>query len=99
MRSKTCTFFSDDTTIGEAEHLVAAAVCEDWLCPADKPMESATPSDEIVSRPQVEMIGVAQQDFGAGRFEIAMRDAFDGAQCPDGHERGRLDVTVRRRQH
>ena len=34
-----------------------------------------------------------------GRFEITMRDTFDGALRADGHERRRLHVTVRRREH
>src|SRR5262249_28612732 len=81
----------------QAEHLIAAAVGEDRLGPADEPVQSAAARDQIVAGPQVEMVGVAQQDLGADRFEVAMRDALDGALRADRHERRRLDLTVRRR--
>ena len=42
------------------------------------------------------MIGIAQQDLRARGFEIAMREALDGALRPDRHERRRLDLAVRR---
>src|SRR5262245_30768405 len=45
------------------------------------------------------MIGVAQDDPGADRFEIAMGDALDRALRADRHERRRLDDAVRRRHH
>ena len=32
-------------------------------------------------------------------FQIAMRDAFDGALRPDRHECGRFDLAVRRHEH
>jgi len=45
------------------------------------------------------VVGVAQENLGAKGFEIAMGDAFDRALRADGHERGRLDRTVRRGHH
>ena len=45
------------------------------------------------------MVGVAQKNLGAGRFEIAMGHALDGALRADGHERRRLDRAVRRGHH
>ena len=83
----------------ETEHLIAAAVGQDRTIPTDEPMQAATTRDEIVARAQVQMIGIAQDDLGADRLEIAVRDAFDGALRADGHERRRLDGAVRGRQH
>ena len=51
--------------IGEAEHLVAAAVGEDRSGPADEAVQPAAPRDQVVAGPQIQMIGVAEQDLGA----------------------------------
>src|SRR5262249_2873422 len=81
---------------GEAEDLITAAVGEDRLRPSDEAMKAAASRDEIVARPQIEVIGVAEQDLRAEFFEIPVRDAFDGALRADRHERRRLHVAVRR---
>ena len=64
-----------------------------------KRMQAATPRDQVVAGPQIEMIGVAQENLGAELLEIAVRDAFHGALRADRHERRRLDVAVRGRHH
>ena len=51
----------------EAEHLVAAAVGQDRPRPADEAVQAAGARDEIVARPQVQVIGVAEDDLGAER--------------------------------
>ena len=45
------------------------------------------------------MVRVAQQDLGADRFEIPVRDRFHGALRADRHERRRRDFSMRRRHH
>ena len=40
---------------------------------------------------QIEVIGVAEDDFRAERFERVLGDGFDGALRADGHEDRRLD--------
>ena len=91
-------FLGDRPPRRETEHLIPAAVCQDRFRPADKPMEAAAARDEIVARPEIEMVGVAQEYRGAGGVQILMRDAFHRALRPDRHERGRLDLAVGRRQ-
>ena len=49
----------------KAEHLVAAAVGEDRLRPADEAVKAAVAGNQIVARPQVEMIRVAEENLGA----------------------------------
>ena len=80
----------------EAEDLVAAAVGENRLRPADKSMEAAAPGDQIVAGPQIQVIGVAEKQRRADRLQIAVRDSFHGALRADRHERGRLDLAMRR---
>src|SRR5262249_23728749 len=99
MRSEVRALLIDRPPRRETEHLVAAAVGEDRPVPADKPMESAAPRDELVARPQIQVIRVGEQDRRTHRLEVAVRDAFDRALCADGHERRRLHGSMRRRQH
>ena len=84
---------------GQAEDLVAAAVGQDRPRPADERVEAAAPRDEVVAGPQIEMIGVAQENVGAELLEIAVHDALDGALRADRHEGRRLNVAVRGRHH
>src|SRR6185295_12347553 len=65
--------------------------------PADEAMQAAAPRDQVVAGPEVEMIGVAQQDLGAERVELAVSDALHRALRADRHERRRLDAAVGRR--
>ena len=52
-----------------------------------------------MSGPQVEMIGVGQQDLHAEIFgEVALREPFDRRLCAHRHEDRRLDRAVRRVQ-
>src|ERR1043166_1518912 len=99
MRAESGAFFGDRPPLRQAEDLVAPAVGENRLVPADEAMQSASARDHVVAGPQVQMIGVAQQNLRAERLEIAMRDAFDCALRADGHERRRLDLAMGRRQH
>jgi hypothetical protein len=60
-------------------------------------MESAAAGDEIVSGPQIQVIGVAEEDLRAERVELAMRHALHRTLRTDRHERRRLDDAMRRR--
>ena len=99
MRAKSRAFLVDGPPRGQAEHLVAAAVGQDGTRPPDERMEAATPRDQVVARPQIEVIRVAQEDVGAELLEIPVQDALDGALRADRHEGGRRNVAVRGRHH
>ena len=81
----------------KAEHLVAAAVGENRPRPADEAVKSAVAGDQIVARPQIEVIRVAEEDLGAESLEIPMGQTFHGALRADRHECRRLDAAVRGR--
>ena len=51
---------------------------------------------ELVAGPQVQVIGVAEDDRRADVLEVAQRQRLDRAARADRHERRRLDVAVRR---
>jgi hypothetical protein len=88
MRTEARALFGNGPARREAEHLIAAAVGEDRLLPSDEPVEAAHARDEIVAGPQIEVIGVAQQNLRADVFEIAMRHTLHRTLGADGHERG-----------
>ena len=54
--------------------------------------------DQIVARPQVQVVRVREHDLGAERLELVDRDALDRAARADRHERRRLDDAVRERR-
>ena len=62
-------------------------------------MQPAAPRDQIVAGPQIQVVGVAQQDLGAERFEIACVTPFTAPCVPTGMNAGVSHVAVRRRHH
>ena len=86
----------DLATLGEAEDLIAAAVGQDRAVPADEAMQSAAARDELVTRTQVKVIGVAEDDLRARILEVREERPLYGALRADGHEGGRLHDAVRR---
>ena len=83
----------------EAEDLVAAAVGQDRMRPADERVQAAGARDQLVAGTQVQVVGVAEDDLGARILDVAVRDALHRAARADRHERRRLHDAVRRRQH
>ena len=53
--------------LGEAHHLIAAAVGQDRPLPAHEAMQPAQPRDPLRARAEHQMIGVAEDDVGARR--------------------------------
>jgi hypothetical protein len=86
----------DSPALGETEHLIPATVGQDGSIPSDKPVQASEAPDELITRSEVKVIGVAENDFGAGVLEILEEDPFDGPLRPDRHEGGRVHDTVRR---
>ncbi len=89
------TLFADDTPLGEAEDLKAAAVGEDRSRPPDEPVQTAAAGDQLVTGPQEQVIGVAEDDLGVHLLQVAMQCRLDGSLRPDRHERRRLHDAVR----
>src|SRR5688572_22496856 len=99
MRAERRTLFVHLATRRETEDLIAAAVGEDGLVPSDEGVETTERADAFGARPQIEMIGIGEDDLCAEIVEIAMCYGFHGALSADSHERGRVHDAVRRRQH
>ena len=99
MRSKGRAFLVDLAPRGQTENLIAAAVCKDWLVPADESMKTAECADAGGAGPQVEMIGIRENDLRSQRIEVSMRHCLDCALRADRHEGRRVDVAMGRREH
>jgi len=83
------------TRRSEAEDLKAAAVREDRSRPPDEPVQTAAAGDQLVTGPQEQMVGVAQDDLGIHLLQVAMQCRLDGSLRPDRHERRRLHGAMR----
>ena len=81
---------------GEGEDLESTRVGEHGAGPGDELVQAAQPANQLVPRPQIEMVGVAEDDLSAEVFEDILGDGFDGTLCADGHEDGGFDGLVRK---
>ena len=85
------------TQLGQAEHLEPAAVSQNGAIPLGKLVQASHLGHELVTRAQVQMIGIAQHDLCADILEIQRRQAaLDGGGCGDVLERRGLYRTVDR---
>jgi hypothetical protein len=78
----------------EREDLKAAGVSEHCARPADEFVQAAHAANEFVTGTEIEMVGVAQDDFSAEGFERVLWDGLDGALRADGHEDRSFDGLV-----
>ena len=72
----------------EREDLEAAGVSEHGARPTDEAMQAAHAANGLVAGTQIEVVGVAEDDFGAERFEGVLRDGLDGSRVPTGMKTG-----------
>src|SRR5262245_12102326 len=63
--------------------------------PADEPVQPASPRDQLVAGPQIQVIGVAEDDLRARLFQSAVARRLDASLRADRHERGCLHDAVR----
>ena len=77
-------------------HLKTAGIGQDRMRPAHERVQPAERRDPLGRRPQHQMIGVGEQDIGAGRAHIVMMHALDRRLRADRHERRRAHDAVRR---
>jgi hypothetical protein len=78
----------DLADFGEAEDLEPAAVRENGAFPVHELVQAAGGPDDVESRAEVEMIGVAEDDLGAHFAEFARVEGLDAGLGANGHEHG-----------
>ena len=62
-------------------------------------MQAAHLAYEIISRPEMQVVGVAEYHRRAHLDEIVGVEGLYGRQSPNWHERGSIDMPVRRREN
>ena len=82
--------------VAQREHLEAARVGEDRAVPAHEAVQAAELAHDLLARPQVQVVGVAEHDLRAEARELERVERLDRALRADGHEDRRADRAVRR---
>ena len=84
-------FFRNSSEFCQRENLESTTVGQDWAVPAHESMKSAKVFDHLQTRPQEEMIGVAENNLRAHRAKLLRGHRLDGALGANGHEDRRFD--------
>ncbi len=88
----------DGAQLGEGEHLEASRIGEDRAGPVHEPVQPAERGDALRARPQHQVIGVGKDHGESGARHVFGAHRLDGRRGADGHEGGRVDRAVRRRE-
>ena len=88
VRAEADAVISDFAQRVEREDLKAAGVGEQGARPTDELMQAAHAADGFVAGPQVEVIGVAENDLSAERFKDVLRTALTVPWVPTGMKTG-----------
>src|SRR6185295_12148138 len=95
VRLKLDAFFAQLSQVAEAEDLIAAAIGQDRTFPGSERVQAAQLVNGEMPGPQIEVIGIPQNDAGSCLFKAALRESFDASLCADRHEYRRIERTVR----
>ena len=80
--------------VGQAHHLIAAAVGQDRPLPAHEGVQAAEPRDPLGAGAEHEVIGVAEDDVGAGRAHVGRLHRLHRRRGADRHEGRRADLAA-----
>src|SRR5579863_8595566 len=94
MRTERDAVFGDASQTFEAHHLIPAAVGKDGPAPGHEAMQATRLANDLVSRPQIEVIGVGKKNLDAQPLEFFLGDSLDAPRGPPRHEGGRLARAV-----
>ena len=87
----------DTAELRQRHDLIAAEVGEDRSVPAHEAVQPAKLGDALGAGPQHQMIGVGEDDVGAGGAHRLRQHGLDGGRGADRHEGRRADDPARRR--
>ena len=98
MRLEPDTVFINIPQRAQAEYLVTTTVGQYRTVPCHKPMQSSQLTDRLLSRPQEEVIRIAQENLDAQVVQLIGRHRLDCGLRAHGHENRSLYKSVRRMQ-
>ena len=96
VRLERAALLRDLADLRQAHHLEAAAIGQDRAVPAHELMQATEPRDALRAGPQHQVIGIAEQDVGAGFLHLLGIERLHRRHRADRHERGRADDAARR---
>jgi len=97
MRLECHAVFVELAQLSQRHHLEAARIGQDRMRPVHHGVQPAQPGHAFGTRPQHEVVGIAQQDIGARRAHLLGIHALDGSGSADRHEGRRANEAARRR--
>ncbi len=95
MRAKRHACFANLAQVTQAEHLKTSGIGEYCPRPGHEPVQAAQLSNLLDSWPEVQVIGVAEENLNSEFLKHVLGHTFNGSNGPYGHEYGRLHFTVR----
>lgn len=98
MGTKSYAFFGDLAQFIQAENLKATGIGKDGARPGHEAVEATELADGCDSGPQIQVIGVAEQNLNAELFEDILGNGFDRCRGADGHKDGSFNFAVGRGQ-
>ena len=96
MRLKRRSFLGNLPQGAEAVYLKAAAVGQNGALPVHEPVQTAEVRDQSMSRSEVEMVGIAEDDFRTQAADLLRRQRLDRGLRAHRHEDRRGRIAVRR---
>src|ERR1700751_1921315 len=94
VRAKAHAFVGNFAEIGEAEDLIASGIGENRAAPGHERVQTAQLSNQLVTRTQIEVVGVRQNYACAQFFERFLRKIVVGRGRAKLKENGSLDALV-----
>src|SRR5579885_2989929 len=99
VRTKAYALVSDFAQLREAIDLVSAGIGENRARPGHEPVQAAQPAHQLVPRPQVQMIGIGEDNGRAELLEGLLPQALYRGLRPHRHERRSLHRAMWRLKH
>ncbi|MPN33324.1 hypothetical protein SDC9_180809 [bioreactor metagenome] len=78
MRSESSTFFFNFSILGERKNLKTTTICKNWFIPTVEFMQTTGTLKRINTRPQIQMIGISQNDLSLNiLFQLMKMNGLD----------------------
>ena len=84
----------DGAELRERENLEAAAVGQDRLVPVHELVETTRGTDDLATRAEIQVVGIAEQDLGAGIGDLLRGEPLDRGLRAHRHEDRRANLPV-----
>src|SRR5262249_39547671 len=94
VRAELHSLFRNFSQTAEAEDLKAAGIGEQRALPTHEPVQSAQVANNLVSRPQIKMIGIAQDDLRAQLLKNVLGNGLHRTRRAARHKGRRLQGAV-----